>query len=303
MGKELDKFEKLYDKLVPRIKAHEKKDAQYKVNEINTYYNRCKGYAEEEFTDAIVDAREEGVTGTKITDLMKDQGIKKALKTYMTPYEDFTDALKSLQTLGKEAMAVYDEMKKMRLTYFKDVALNKATQEKKSDIDKFTSKIDKTMQNLKEAVDVSDSIPKVQLEYAKNRDANLNLLIKNAPQFKIKKPVDVKLPEELEQRTLDKARTLSVKLVKNVAGFCDTALKNGGEPKKAEAAMKLAEKSLDELKTMVEDQAKALKPILKELRGTKQLSKILGNTEPIARSLKAAIIRHGNTEKLLKKMA
>lgn len=303
MGKELDKFEKLYDKLVPRIKAHEKKDAQYKVNEINTYYNRCKGYAEEEFTDAIVDAREEGVTGTKITDLMKDQGIKKALKTYMTPYEDFTDALKSLQTLGKEAMAVYDEMKKMRLTYFKDVALNKATQEKKSDIDKFTSKIDKTMQNLKEASDTSSSVPKVQLEYAKNRDANLNLLIKNAPQFKIKKPVDVKLPEELEQRTLDKARVLAVKLVKNVAGFCDTALKNGGEPKKAEAAMKLAEKSLDELKTMVEDQAKALKPILKELRGTKQLSKILGNTEPIARSLKAAIIRHGNTEKLLKKMA
>lgn len=303
MGKELQKFEKLYDKLIPKIKQHEPRDAQYKVNEINTYYNRCRGYAEEEFTDAIVDAREEGVTGTKLADLQKDDGIKKALKVYMVPFEDFLEALDALEKLGKEAQKVYDELKKMRLDFIKEVALNKATEEKKTDIDKFTAKLDKTMNALKESVKIADSIPKVQLDYAKSRDANLNLLIKNAPQFKIKKPVDVKLPDELELRTLDKARTQSVKLIKNVNGFCDTALKNGGEPKKAEQAMKMAEKSLDELKTMAEEQAKALKSVQKELRGTKVMSKILANTEPIARGYKTAKIRYENTESLLKKMA
>ena len=73
MAKEWDKFLATYKKLEPKLKIFDETNADKKSQVFRLAYANCSA-GENNISDAMVTARENGVTGTEMKDFLKDKG-------------------------------------------------------------------------------------------------------------------------------------------------------------------------------------------------------------------------------------
>ena len=298
MGKELDEFDKRYDKFQPQMKSHRKTEGLYKVNEINTYFQRCK-YAEEDFVEAVLKARGAGIVGTKVLEVMKSDDVKKAQKFYKTKFDDMADAWAALGKLGKESTTIAADLGKLKTDIEKQVGKAKPSPEAA----KLIAKVQKHIDDVKDCGAAVGKVPKEQVAYLKDWFGNLEKAFKAIPANALAK-VEMPLPKALDADVLAKATKTAAKLGKEIAALCDGSVKLAAtEKKQALADLNTAGGLVKELKKLAESLSKEMRDAKVALGTSKRKAAIVAEIEAIVRAFNSADRKLRESLTAIKKVA
>jgi len=259
MSKELKKFQDRYKKIAPKLKACTKKTAEGYKKEIYQAFSDARFHGEAIITEALADARDNGITGNKFSDFAKDSGFKDALKLYDKTCAAIEKPQKNLEAFSAEASAVADELARLHIDIEKDLKKRRDKSDSKSDIEELRDQVAKDWKEVSAASKVIESVPKPQLEYVGNFQKTVEKLVKQAPAEAEKKRDDVMLPQMLVDRNRAKAKSGAAKALKDINALCEEAMKKAESSlKDAQPALKKAAEILKVLKKTRDQYDKAL---------------------------------------------
>jgi hypothetical protein len=285
ISKELADFEKKYKMMRRGIDDHTGKDAAYKTNAIKTYMTRLKGTGED-FAEAVGYAQDEGFSGSKVQDYVKDTDVANALKGYKRVFEDLEDETAALKKLSEGALATLDKVQRLKADLDKKVG-KKPEAALKKDYELLAKGMDKDEKDLKDTAAAFKVLPKEALAAAKSIDANLAALIKAAATIP-RKPKEP-LPKELEKGPFDRTVKDFKALQKKLAG----ALKAAKGDKLAESVDE-GGKIVEEIKEIADKLSQLRKSARDAIRRAPHGSEIVGTEElaqRTARDGKAALAK------------
>jgi hypothetical protein len=291
MSKELKKFEDRHKKLASGIKQYTRKNADALKKQVYSNYLSAKDHGEGLVTEAIADARDNGITGNKFADFAKDSGFKDALKTFNKAVDAVEKPLKELETFTANALQLADSLAVLHGDIVKDLKKRKDKSESKADIENLQAAIEKEHQEVTAAAKVLDSIPKPQREYGANFQKVVDKLVKEAPEAAAAKRDAVVLPQMLVDRNRAKGKNGAVKAYRDIKALCDEALvKSETSIKDAQSLVREAATILKKLKSTNDDFDKALKHVAKSstFKTSKDKKKIEDDVATIAKAYEQA---------------
>ncbi len=291
ISKGLADFEKKYKIMQRGIEEHAGKDAAYKTNVIKTYMLRLNG-AGEDFAEAVGYAQDEGFSGSKVQDYIKDTDVANALKGYRRVFEDLEEETAALKKLSEGATATLDKLERLKADLDKKVG-KKPEAAVKKDYEVLAKAMDKDAKGLKDTAAAFKLLPKESLLAAKSIDTNLAALIKAAATMP-RKPKEP-LPKELEKGPFDRTVKELKALQKKLAG----ALK-GAKGDKLEEAVDEGGKIVEEIKEIADTLAQLRKSAKDAIRRAPHGGEIVSTQELAARTArdgKAAIEKLGKEAK------
>ena len=211
MQKEWEKFQTEFKKLQPKLKsvklAEGEKIKKQLVADLKTAWDM-----EDIVRDAIAKAKENGVTGSKLADLMKDAEFSKAVGNWKKATAAHKSQIKALSDFCGEAAKWRDDLKKKADPVIKDVKKSKAPPAAKKDINKTLDAAQAELDLLEKAVGLYGTLKMPELFYAAKEDKTLEAIVKKVA----KKASAKELPKILDDAVSKKNLKLVSKMEEKI---------------------------------------------------------------------------------------
>ena len=275
MAKELEKFKSDYKKLDAGIKTYALKEASaYNQRVKNAWANCSQG--EFNLADVMVDARKEGVTGTGLSDFVKNKKFKEALELLDQATSNLTDEIHKFQNFSLAAGDQSAACAKLVSAIEKDLKGRKDKSESKKEIEELKAEIEENIKDLnKSAKYATEQIVPGALNYAKNFQKTVQRILTQAPAAQERGKDGREIPMLFVDRNIKKNFTHAVGVNKQVIELVNGALEMAGDDMKGAAAeLKKAAEFVKELKETNDTYAKAVKQYQTELDISKDKGKI-----------------------------
>jgi len=164
MSKELTKFQATYKKLAPKVKVYTKKNAQDLSRQVKSAFQSANFHGEEMIAEAMANARDNGVTGDKYADFIKDKGFQDAIKVFDKAVGLMDTPQKELKKFCAQAAQTADELAVLHTQIEKDLKKRKDKSDTKKDIEKLRDQINADWQAVTAASKEHSELPQIQQE-------------------------------------------------------------------------------------------------------------------------------------------
>ena len=275
MAKEWDKFQATYKKLEPKLKIFDETNADKKSQVFRLAYANCSA-GENNISDSMVTARENGVTGTELKDFLKDKGFLEAIKLHNVAVRDMDTGQKDYKAFCTEARPFADEIAALHKDIEKDLKGRKDKSESKKDIEGLRDQLADDWK----AVDTvakryASGMSPAKENYVANYQKTINALLKQAPEDQANQKDDTELPQLLVDRNIKANFGKAVGMVKRIDDHCDTALQESGtDVKLAAPHLKLAVVELGTLKKIKDSYDEVVGKYDADIKNSKDEAKI-----------------------------
>lgn len=292
MSKELTKFQARYKKLAPKVKVYTKKAGQGLGRKVSSAFQDATFHGEKIIAEAMANARDNGVTGNKYGDFIKDKGFQDAIKIFDKAVAEIDRPQKELKKFCAQAQQAADELAVLYKDIEKDLKKRKDKSESKAEIEKLKAQIEKDWGAVTTASKAHDDLPEAQQEYVGNFQKTVEKIMKQAPAAQAAQRDSVALPQMLVDRNRKRGRNKSITLAKEIQALCEEAMQKAetGGLKDAQPALKKAAGQLKDLKKVKDEFDKALAHTskLNSFKKSKDKGKIEDDVATIGKAYQAA---------------
>jgi hypothetical protein len=259
MAKELDKFKQRYDKVAPKLKKLTVEEAGKLKKSFGLSVGDASASGESHMIESMANARDNGVTGDRLQDFMKDKGFKLAVEAFTIAVNQADKLQGELKAFCDEATAAAAELAKIKTDIDKDLKGRKDKSESKSEIVALGDQIEGDIKALKKTAAVWDSVPPKQRDYVANYEKTIDKILKTAPDVQERQRDATELPQMLVDRNRKQATTRAAGFARKVKEACEAAIEAAGtDLAGAQPHLKAAAASLTELKTVHDSFKKAV---------------------------------------------
>ncbi|MCR8723585.1 hypothetical protein [Frigidibacter sp. ROC022] len=282
VAKEIAKFETAHKKIAPQLKLYTNAAASKLSKTASGLYLTLIGDASDVLAESMAEARENGVTGNKFADFAKDPAFKDGLKVYNIACNQLEKAQTELKTFCDNAAKCSAELVKLQKDIDKDLKSRKSSSASKKDIEKLRKQVAGEITEVNKAAAAYGKLPPAQLTYLSKFQANVDKIMKQAPEAQKQKRDATLLPQMLVDRNLAKGLSQANGFAKKVKAHCDAAIdKAGTDIKLAMPELKAAAAEMAKLKKVNDDYDRAFKATAKQLKGTKDEAKVTKRVQTI----------------------
>lgn len=305
MSKELAKFQTDYKKIEPKLKDYNKKNVGDELKrKVMAAFQNAKFDGEDYLLESCATARDNGVTGNKVQDFMKDKAFADALKVFDKAVGMMKEEQVKLEKFCKGAEAVSGELSKLLTAIEKDLKSRKDKSKTKSDIESMRDQVKADIVEMGKSAKTFSELPPGQQTYVADFQKSVTRIVSAAPEKAAAKRDATMMPQMLEARNRTHGLGKAVKLYKEIDALCDSAIdKAGTDLKAAQPDLKTAAGKLAELKKHAEQYDKALKVSKSQVDKSKDKDKIIGDVGKIAKAYEAAERKLRGTATTIKKAA
>ena len=275
MAKEWDKFQATYKKIEPKLKIYTEANGAKKSAILSNAYSNCS-VGENNITDSIVTARENGITGNELKGFMKDKGFQEAMKLYTLAVNEMDTAQKDYGAFCAAARGVADEVATLHAAIEKDLKGRKDKSESKKEIEGLRDQLGKDWPLLDAVAkrNTKNTSPAKE-KYVENYQKTIDTLLKEAPEEQQRKKDESELPQLLVDRNIKSNFSKAVGMVKRIDEHCAAALEASEEDLKAAAPhLKLAVGELSPLKKLSDSYEEVAKRFDANIQNSKDEAKI-----------------------------
>lgn len=278
MSKEFQKFKAEYDKKIkPKLATHGKKETKKKADRIGmAFSNMWEG--EEVLKEGLVPAHEAGITGTNLSDYMKNKEFKSSYDAFKTSVEMFAKLMNDAIEHEKEALAVVAIANKLDADITKDLKKRKDKSQSKTDIEKLQNDVKAALKDLADAAKLHSGQNKMRQEYTGKFAKKVQAILKTPPGEALAQKNKTEMPQLLMDRKLNSNRNKIAKGYKTIKEKTDEALKIAEtDLAAATAPLKLAAAELKSISGIAKSYEAALKnrEVKNALEQSKDKAKLL----------------------------
>ncbi len=250
MSKEFEKFKATFKTLEPDARMY---SAEKVGNEAKAYSLRAGDISvsgEGHLSDSMVVARKNGVTGKALADFMKDAGFKDAMAVYRKAMAGLAKMQADLLDSCKGAATALAQFEKLGTAMAKDLKARSGKSESKKEIEALQTEVAAIVKDLKKAAGAFAALPQLRREYPDKIDANIERILKKAPEAQAISRENTVLPQLMVDRNMTMAKKKALAHLKRINDGCAHALDLAAadNAKGAQAALKDAATELEALK-------------------------------------------------------
>lgn len=304
MAKEWDKFQADYKKLAPDIKKYSESDTFAAMKRLGIAHGNCSE-GESHLAHCMVTARKNGVTGTSLSDFVKDKTFSEGLKLLDKATSDLTTELRALEKFSKDAAELSGKVTKLKLAIEKDLKGRKDKSATKKDIEELLATTTADIKQLNKAARAyDDKANKAMTGYAANFQKTVAAILKQAPDAQKDDKESQELPQLFVDRNIKKNFSSAVGTGKKISDLCDSAMtKAETDLKAATPDLKAAADLLKTLKALNDSYTEAVSKQKAALDASKDKDKIVKMIAAIAKAYDGADRKLRGTMTTIKKAA
>lgn len=252
---------------------------------------------EDSCTEALEAAKDNGVTGKKVNDFLKDKAFKDALTAWKKAFEKHQGVSTELTAYCDAAQDLFKKIAAVQLSV-KD-HLKKPTDPAEK---KFKEAMTTELADVKKVTAVLGTMTAPELFYSSNFSRSVERLLKGADGGGKASSVDA--TKLLEPKERVKNAKTAASLMNEIANQCDTAVeKAGDDPKGAVAELKKTTKPLKDLERLNKLYQTAKQKSADEIKVAKDKSKIVKAINVIKKAFDTAVHKRADAVKAVKKSA
>lgn len=302
MAKEWDKFQTDYEKLKPSITKYAFSEASAYSKRMGTAHANCS-QGEQYLAESMVSARKNGVTGSGLSDFVKDNGFKEALGLLDKATSMLTEATRAFESFCLEAGTAAEAVGKLHAAIEKDLKGRKDSSATKQDIQALS---EQTVLDQKDLLKCSkyygEKVNPAILNYAKNYQKTVAAIMKQAPEVQEKAKEATELPQLFVDRNIKKNFAHAVGSAQKISALCDSAMhKAQADLAAATPDLRAALDLLKELKAQNEEYVKAVAKFGDAINDSKDKDKTEKMIEGIAKAYETAERKLRGTMATIKK--
>ena len=291
MTKEWDKAKAGFEKLQPKLKKLDLKEAEKRKKQVQSAVKQAWA-AEDVFADALEAAGKAGVTGKKLADFASDGDVKSSLAAFKKASQAHRQKVKALSTYCDPAAPLCQEARALKSVLGKEMKKAKATLGTKENNDFLRTA--KAQTEVIEAVNkVQGSLTASEFLYGGNFARLAEAVFKKATKQGSASKAEVKAKDLIELKTLganEKAAKGHAKLVDKHCAAALAALKDGAKAAAADA--KKAAQEMAALDTLAKQYSEVMRKSAALIKASPDSSKIKRGITNIMKAHKPAAQVH-----------
>ena len=296
MSKEMDKAQADHKKLQPQVKKFNPAQANKLKKQVKDAL-AAAWKAEDACTEALEAAQENGVSGKKINDYMKDKGFKDGFTNWKKAFEKHQKPAKELTQYCDDAQALFKKIAAVQLST-KDELKKPATPA----LNKFKTSLTNELAGLKKVVSVMGTMTAPELFYSSNFSRSVERMLKGADGGGAKSSADESKLLDPKERVKNAKKAAS--LFDDIKKQCDAAVEKAGDDRKqAVAEMKKTDAPLKELAQLNKLYQTAKKKSATQIKEAKDKTKIIKAIKSIQIAYTNAVSKRTQSVKAIKKAA